>query len=113
MSCERKPGELEALELLKKYGFEFDVEYTDKDRQNMPDLLLCDGNYIEVTHTDQYIHNDGFYKSPSNEKYFKENRELFKGLEVHNYRKHTLESLKNRIMSSNAYKLIDIPMAFF
>lgn len=108
-----KSGELEAIELLQKYGLKFDLEYTDKGKQNMPDLLLCDGNYIEVTHTDHYIHNDGFYRTPSNNKYFKENKELFKGIEVHNYNRNTLESLKRQIINSKAYNLVDIPKEFF
>ena len=108
-----KSGELEAIELLQKYGLKFNLEYTDKGKQNMPDLLLCDGNYIEVTHTDHYIHNDGFYRTPSNNKYFKENKELFKGVEVHNYNKNTFESLKRQIINSKVYNLIEIPKEFF
>lgn len=50
MLSDYKSGELETIKLLQKYGLEFDLEYSDKNKQNMPDLLLHDGNYIEVTH---------------------------------------------------------------
>ena len=72
-----------------------------------------DGNYIEVTHTKHLPNNDCFYMSPSNEKYFRENREIFKGCEVHPYNRNTYNNLKNRIKNSSINRLIIIPSDFF
>ena len=63
------------------------------DAKDLDDAIslkkLDDGNYIEVTHTKHLPNNDCFYMSPSNEKYFRENREIFKGCEVHPYNRNT------------------------
>ena len=58
MLNKNKKGEKEAIELLEKIGLRFDHNYSDQFRESMPDLLLLDGNYIEVTHTKHKPNND-------------------------------------------------------
>ena len=112
MLNKNKKGEKEAIELLEKIGLSFDHNYSDQFKESMPDLLLLDGNYIEVTHTKHKPNNDCYYMSPSNEKYFKDNRELFKGIEVHPYDKKKLSHLRKMIKESKINELIKIPNDF-
>ena len=58
MSNKMKKGEKEAITLLEKIGLRFDYNYSDQFQESMPDLLLLDGNYIEVTHTHHLPNND-------------------------------------------------------
>ena len=47
----RKQGENEAIQILQKKGYEFDLDYKDQNSgESMPDLKYKDGRYLEVTH---------------------------------------------------------------
>lgn len=99
MPTKYKSGEKEAIELLTKIGLRFVDDYSDSNSKSMPDLKLDNDTFIEVTHTKHTsLHNDCYYTSPSNEKYFKEKRkQADEKIEVQSYNKSELLSIRKRI----------------
>ena len=113
MAKKVKDGEQEAKELLVKLGIFIDEQYSDYGKNSMPDIKLVNGDYIEVTHTKHGIHTDVLCITPSNEKYFKKNREKYKDVKIKKYNKSEYKSLKDKLMNSIVSSLVNIPNSFF